>query len=393
MDFTLTTTQHELLAKATWLARECLAPRAAQYDTTGRHPRESWHDLWQHGFLSIAVPAAYGGGDLDMLTYVMVLERLTQGCTNTTMTLHMHSVVQRYIEALASPAQKAAYYPEVVEQGKLFGSWGSEPERRGGSGVSETTIAPHGAGYMIRGRKHFCTMAGGAHRYLVHCAMVQGAGSAGGLQMALVPHDAPGLQVTSEWNTLGMRATVSPSVTFEDCYVSQDALLGTPGQPATVGVSQGFGLGYAAIYIGAAQRALDFTIAYCQEHQFEPEPVPLAHSVVVQRHVAEMSLALEGARLVLYQSASQWASASPSQRAVLAARAKYLATEAALAVTSRAHQTVGGRSVYCSYPLEQLFRDVRTSTMMPPNLDKAMEIVGKAALGLEEQGQLWHFAP
>lgn len=383
MDFTLTMAQQELLEKAAWLARDHLEPRAAQYDTTGQHPRESWHDLWQHGFLAMAVPQAYGGRELDMLTYVMVLERLAQGCTNATMTLHMHSVVQRYIDALATPAQKALYYPEVVEQGQLFGSWGSEPERHGGSGVSATVITPAGAGYVINGGKHFCTMAGGAQRYMVHCAMPTPGGERS-VQLALVPHDAPGLHVTSGWDTLGMRGTVSPSVEFKECFVTPEALLGAPGQPARVGVGQGFGLGYAAIYLGAAQRALDCTVTFCQTHQFEPEPLPMSHSLQVQQHVAEMTMALEGARLVLYQSASQWAEATPVKRAILAARAKYMATEAALLVTSKAHQTVGGRSVHRGYPLERLFRDVRTSTLMPPNVDKAMELIGKAALGLAE---------
>jgi alkylation response protein AidB-like acyl-CoA dehydrogenase len=199
-----------------------------------------------------------------------------------------------------------------------------------------------------------------------------------------VPHDAPGLHVTSGWDTLGMRGTVSPSVEFKECFVTPEALLGAPGQPARVGVGQGFGLGYAAIYLGAAQRALDWTVTFCQTHQFEPEPLPMSHSLQVQQHVAEMTMALEGARLVLYQSASHWAAAAPVKRAILAARAKYMATEAALRVTSQAHQTVGGRSVYRGYPLERLFRDVRTSTLMPPNVDKAMELIGQAALGLEE---------
>jgi alkylation response protein AidB-like acyl-CoA dehydrogenase len=127
MNFTATPAQQQIIDKAARVAREYLAPRAATYDQARTYPKESWHDLWQHGLLSIAIPGAYGGLGLDMLTYVMVLEQLAQGCTNTTMTLHMHSVVQMYIDVLATPAQKALFYPEVVEQGKLFGSWGSEP--------------------------------------------------------------------------------------------------------------------------------------------------------------------------------------------------------------------------------------------------------------------------
>lgn len=384
MDFNLTREQQKLLSVAEQVARECLEPRAALYDESATHPYESWRDLWEHGLLALAVPREYGGLGLDMLTYVMAIEKLTQGCANTAMTLHMHSVVQRYIDALASPRQKARFYPEVVDAGKLFGSWGSEPERRGGSGVAETAITPADGGYVVNGRKHFCTMAGAAHRYMVHCLMADGSGQPR-LQMALVPHDASGLQITGQWNTLGMRGTVSPSVSFEDCFVTGEDLLGEPGQADEAAVGLAFGLGYAAIYVGAAQRALDFTIEYCQSHKFEPDPTPLSHSLVAQRHVAEMAMALDAARLALYQSASRWQDSGTRGRAVLAARAKYLATEAALMVTSKAVQTVGGRSAHRHYPLERLFRDVRTSTLMPPNADRSLEIVGTDALGVEDR--------
>ena len=99
-------------------------------------------------------------------------------------------------------------------------------------------------------------------------------------------------------------------------------------------------------------------------------------------------MALEGARLVLYQSAWRWKQAGVVQRAVLAARAKYAATEAALMITSRAVQIVGGRSAHRRYPLERLLRDVRTATLMPPNVDRSMELIGKAMLDIADEALL-----
>jgi len=387
MDFTPTASQQALIEHAAAVARESLAPRAAGYDETRAYPRESWHDLWKQGFLGIAVPTAYGGLGLDMPSYVLVLEQLAQGCTNTTMTLHMHSVVQMYIDVLGTPAQKARFYPEIVEQGQLFGSWGSEPERREGGSVGGTSIAPVDGHYVIDGEKHFCTMAGAAHRYMVHCAM-RGLASPQNLQLALVPHDHPGLRITGEWDTLGMRATVSPSVTLQACDVPEADLLGQPGESLKSGVGLAFGLGYAAVYVGIAQRALDFTLEFCKTHRFEPDPAPRAHDLLVQRHVAEMTMALDGARLVLYQSASGWQRADAVRRAVLAARAKWLAAEAALMVTAKAVQVVGGRSAHRRYPLERLFRDARTATLMPPNADRAMELIGKAMLDITDDALL-----
>jgi len=365
------------------VAEECLRPRAAGYDASASHPWESWRDIWKHGLLAIAVPTAHGGLGLDMLTYVNVIGSLASGCTSSAMTLHMHSVVQRYIDTLATPEQKAKFYPEVVDGGKLFGSWGSEPGRRGGSDLArQTVISPAGGGYAVNGVKHFCTMAGAAHRYLVHCSM-SGYHDPDAVQLALVPSDTSGIAIKGEWDTLGMRATVSPGVEFKDCYVDQDGLLGTPGDATACGVIEGFGIGYAAVYLGAAQRALDFTVEYCKTHQLTPDPGPLSHDLVVQRGVAEMTTVLDGARLVLHDSARRWEGADPAKRLVLGARAKYLATEASLMVTGRCVQVVGGRSAHKGMPLERLYRDVRTATLMPPNADRAMEIVGRAELGVE----------
>ena len=151
----------------------------------------------------------------------------------------------------------------VVEEGKLFGSWGSEPETRGGTALRFTTITPQGApegeGYIIDGVKHFCTMSGGAHRYMIHCNAQNTTDPLGSQQLALIPHDMAGLSQLDEWDTLGMRGTVSPSMKLDHCVVSKEAVLGEPGQSAKTGVTQGFGLGFAAVYVGAAQAALDFT--------------------------------------------------------------------------------------------------------------------------------------
>ena len=371
-----------LVAAAQRLATERLAPRAARYDAESTHPVESWRDVWSSGLLAMGIPVRYGGLGLDMLTYIRIVERLAAGCVNTGMTVHMHSTVTRFIDALASEKQKAFYFREVVEEGKLFGSWGSEPETRGGTAMRLTTIVPQDGGYVINGVKHFCTMSGGAHRYMIHCS----SGAEDPLEsqwLALLPHDSPGIEQMGGWDTLGMRATVSPAMSLNNCFVDSDALLGEPGDAPRTGVAQGFGLGFAAVYLGAAQAALDFTREFAKTQTFAPDPNPIAESLPVQRTFAEMSMALEGARRVLHSSASQWAGSDPAERAALSARAKYLASEAALDVTSKSIQVAGGRSAHKSMPLERLYRDVRTATLMPPNLERCLELVGRSELGLD----------
>src|SRR5215472_2199873 len=212
------------------LTRERIAPRAAEYDAAAQNPVESWRDLGREGFLATAIPAAYGGLGLDMPTYVAAIRTIARGCASTAMTVHMHSTVLRFIDGLGSEAQKRRYFEEVVRHGKLFGSWGSEPAvSLSRTFLMETVIREEGAGYVVDGVKYFCTMALGASRAIVWCALDGGTDMSKSLVLALVPADTPGIATDGRWNTLGMRATYSPSVTFTSVRVPRDAVLGDAG--------------------------------------------------------------------------------------------------------------------------------------------------------------------
>jgi alkylation response protein AidB-like acyl-CoA dehydrogenase len=381
----LTPAQRSIVEHADRITREKVAPRAAEYDQAGANPVESWRDLWREGFLAAAIPTAYGGMGLDMSTYAAVIRTVAKGCANTAMTVHMHSTVMRFIDALGTDAQKRRYYPEVVERGQLFGSWGSEPAvSLSRTLLMETTIRHDGDGYVIDGVKHFCTMALGASYYMVWCALDGGPDMSKSIFQALVPADASGMTTDGKWNTLGMRATFSPSVTFGGVRVPREAALGDPGSAIKVGVIESFGLGYAAIYLGIAEAALEFAIDYVKKRVVKPENIAVAQDPVVQRHIGELRVHLDAALLVLADSAARWDAADMVDRGLLANRAKYLATEVALAVTSRVIQVVGGRGAYKDYLAERAFRDVRTSTLMPPTVDRMIEAIGKHALGLQE---------
>ena len=320
-----------------------------------------------------------------MPTYIGVIRTIAQGCANTAMTVHMHSTVMRFIDALGTEAQKRRYFEEVVARGKLFGSWGSEPAvSLSRTFLVETALRDDGDAWVIDGLKHFCTMALGASYYMVWGAIDGEADMGKALIQAVVPADTPGIETDGKWNTLGMRGTYSPSVTFTGVRVPKDTTLGRPGAAVQVGVAESFGLGYAAVYIGLAEAALAFAADYAKKRVVRPENVPVAMDPAVQRHVGEMAANLEAARLVLDACAADWDAADPLGRALLAAKAKYLATEVGLHVTSKVIQVVGGRGAYRDLPAERAFRDVRTSTLMPPTVDRMLETIGKCALGIQE---------
>ena len=376
--------QRAVVERAERLTRERIAPRANEYDAAAANPIESWRDLWREGFLAGAIPASHGGLGLDMATYIAVIRALARGCASTAMTVHMHSTVMRFIDAVGTAAQKARYFDEVVRHGKLFGSWGSEPAvSLSRALLMETVIRRDGAGYVIDGVKHFCTMALGAAHYMVWCALDGGTDMAKSLQLALVPADAPGITTDGKWDTLGMRATFSPSVTFTGVRVPGDGMLGDPGAAVQVGVIESFALGYAAVYLGIAESALAFALDYAKKRVVKPENIAVAADPTVQRHIGELAAQLDAAALVLADSAARWDGADLAELGPLANRAKYLTTEVGLHVTSKVIQIVGGRGAYKEFPAERAFRDLRTCTLMPPTVDRMLEAIGKSVLGLD----------
>jgi butyryl-CoA dehydrogenase len=379
-----TAAQEAILDRVARITREHIAPRAAEYDAAGANPIDSWRVLGRDGFLGSCIPASYGGLGLDMPTYIGVIRTIARGCANTAMTVHMHSTVMRFIDALGTDAQKRRYFDEVLRHGKLFGSWGSEPAvSLSRTFLMETLVRQDGDAYVVDGVKHFCTMALGASHYMVWCALEGGTDMGKALLQVLVPADAPGIATDGKWNTLGMRATFSPSVTFDGVRVPKDAAIGDPGEALRVGVVESFALGYAAVYLGIAEGALAFAIDYAKKRIVKPENIPVAHDPAVQRHIGELSAHLDGALLVLADTALRWEAADAVGRGVLGNKAKYLATEVGLAVTSKVIQVVGGRGAYKDFPAERAFRDLRTSTLMPPTVDRMLEGIGKNALGIE----------
>jgi len=377
--------QAAIVERAARITRERIAPRAAEIDRDAKNPVESWRDLWKEGLLAGAVPVAHGGLGLDMPTYIGVIRTVAQGCASTAMTLHMHSTVMRFIEALGTQAQQRRWFADVVERGHLFGSWGSEPAvSLSRTFLMETAVRADGEHYVVDGVKHFCTMALGASHYLIWCALDGATDMGKALLLVIVPADTPGIATDGKWDTLGMRGTYSPSVTLTAVRVPRDAALGRPGAATQVGVVESFALGYAAVYVGLAEAAFGFAVDYARKRIVKPENVPVANDPTVQRHLGALRVHLDAARLVLDDSAAAWADADVTERGLLANRAKYLGTEVGLEVTEKVIQVVGGRGAYREFPAERALRDLRTSTLMPPTMDRMVETIGKSALGITE---------
>ena len=385
----LTTQQRELIALAATLGRDKFAPRAARWDREASFPFENYADLRAAGLLGICVPKAQGGMGADFATYVMVAAELGRHCGSTALSYNMHVCSTMWsgfiADALDMSAEqradheriRAIHFARVVGQGKVY----SQPFSEGGAAAAgkapwgTLAVRVHSAegGYRIKGKKIFASLSGAADYYGVLCTledphnMTHGGGTLRDSLYLAVPADAPGVTVTGDWDPLGMRGTVSRTLLFDDVWVPDDARLMPEG--LYFQAAQRYPHMFATLsptYMGIAQAAYDFTVAYLRGEVPNTPPVKRRMYPTKQIAVAEMRIKLEQTRALFLQSARE-ARVDPDKDArmrLLAAH--YSIMENANEICRVAVRTCGGQAMLKSLPLERLYRDSRCGSLMLP---------------------------
>ena len=380
----LTPEEQRVVEQADQLARERFAPRAAQCDLDGVFPYENYADLARHGLLAMAVPKEYGGLGLSARAYCLALSRIAAACGSTALTLNMHSSVMRLLAALASAEQKERYFRAVVGDGAYFATITSEPATsfRGKFSFSTLSRRTQG-GWLVNGTKHFCSLSGAATYYFVWSLAEDAQKVSEGLLNTIMHQDNPGIELQKTWNSLGMRATSSHSLTFKDAFVPDADVIGAPGEVIRRQLTDVFMVGYAATYLGIAEAAFAFTREYAMTRTFQPDPNPISHHPAIQRRAAEVDIAVAAARALMFEAADAYdQSPDKAEVTLLLHRAKYLACETALQVTDNCLKIIGGRGIARALPFERFVRDARAGVVMPPNSDASLEAIGRIALGL-----------
>ncbi len=383
MELTLPPNEQEIVSLISRLARERFAPRAARYDAENIFPTENYADLREHRLMDLTVPKEYGGKGLSSLAYCLAMHEMAKGDSSTALTFNMHATIMTIIAHIATPEQKERYFGEVVRRGAIFASIGSEPNASPNSSkfYIETTLTKTPGGYRLNGNKYFCSFGNAADYYFIYAMLENTKRIREGLVSAVVPKGTPGVTVIETWNSMAMRATASHSMTYEDGFVREDDIVGPPGVVFTSGLGTEYAVGYAAIYLGIAEAAYEFARDYARTRVIKPDTQPIGHSPVIQRYIAEMSVALEAARLMSAQAALT-SRPGTSERVLAICQAKYLSAETAIKVTDLALRVCGGRGLLKDYPLERYYRDVRAGLVMGPSTDFLLLNIGRAELGL-----------
>ncbi len=383
MEWTLPPDEQEIVSLISRLARERFAPRAARYDAENTFPTENYADLREHRLMDLTVPKEYGGKGLSSLAYCLAMHEMAKGDSSTALTFNMHATIMTIIAHIATPEQRERYFGEVVRRGAIFASIGSEPNASPNASkfYIETTLSKTPGGYRLNGNKFFCSFGNAADYYFIYAMLENTKRIREGLVSAVVPKGTPGVTVIETWNSMAMRATASHSMTYQDGFVREDDIVGPPGVVFTSGLGAEYAVGYAAIYLGIAEAAYEFARDYARTRVIKPDTQPIGHSPVIQRYIAEMSVALEAARLMSARAALT-ARPGTSERVLAISQAKYLSAETAIKVTDLALRVCGGRGLLKDYPLERYYRDVRAGLVMGPSTDFLLLNIGRAALGL-----------
>lgn len=391
--------QAELLATAQRLGRDKFLPRAAGYDREGRFPTENYADLRAAGFLGLVIPERYGGLGVDYANYMEISAELGRWCGATALTFNMHCATMLWSSQMAddlemTPEQRAAHeerrggiYRRVIEDGAIFAQPFSEPNSAAAAGKAPfgTTARKVEGGWRVNGRKHFASLAGAADYYGVLCTEAKDTGEADVRDTIYLAVDggAEGFEISGDWDVLGMRATSSNNLELTDVFVPDDQQLMPRGKyyQAALNWPHMF-MSLCPTYMGIAQAAFDFTCQYLRgEIDGGPPAGSARHSPAKQMAVAEMRIKLEQAR-AMFQRAVGEAGAKPAKDARLRAYvAQYTVMEYANDICRLALRTCGGRAIFRSLRLEQLYRDSRCgSLMLPWTPEICMERLGRESL-------------
>lgn len=342
-------------------AQKKIKPKVMEWDEAQYFPMEIFRELGELGFMGIIFPEEYGGAGLGYVEFVIILEELGIVDPSISLSVAAHNgLCTNHLYRFGNEKQKRKYLPDLVT-GRKIGAWGLTESSSGSDAASLKSIAEKkGNKYILNGNKTFTTH-GASGETLVVVAITNKEAGKKGISAFILEKGMPGLVVGKKENKLGMRASETVQLIFENCEVPEENLLGEEGMGFinAMQVLEGGRISIAAVSLGLAQGCLSESLKYSQERfQFGK---PLAAFQATQFKLADMKTNLEAARLLTMRAAKMKDDGLPNIRE--AAMAKLFASEIAEKAASEAVQIHGGYGFTKDYPVEKYFRDVKLLTI------------------------------
>jgi alkylation response protein AidB-like acyl-CoA dehydrogenase len=360
VDFEPSDAQAAVAATARSFAERRVAPAAREGDRRARFPEEIIREMGPLGLLAVNVPAAYGGAEAGPVAYSLAVMEIAAADCAVAVTMAVTNMVGETIARYGSEEQKARCLPRLASGEWLAGAFAlSEPQSGSDAGALTTRAVRRGDRWVLDGAKQWIT-SGDRAGVMVVWARTGRTGSRG-ISAFLVEGGTPGLLVGRHEEKMGIRASSTVALTFEDCEVPAGALLGGEGQGMRVALSalDGGRIGIASQATGTIRAALDASARYARDrHAFGK---PIAEFQAVSFALADMRTAHDTARLLALRAAWLKEHGRPFTRA--ASMAKLFASEAAQGAVSKAVQIHGGYGYLDEFPVERYFRDARVQTI------------------------------
>lgn len=378
MNFGLTREQELVRQMVKEFAVNEVKPIAAEIDETERFPMENVKKMGELGMMGIPFPKELGGSGGDVLSYIIAVEELSKVCATTGVILSAHtSLCASLLYENGTPAQKEKYLVPLAK-GEKIGAFGLTEAGAGTDAAGQqTTAILEGDNYILNGSKIFITNGGVADTFIVF-AMTDKSQGTRGISAFIVEKDFPGFSIGKKEDKLGIRASSTTELIFEDCVIPKENLVGKEGKGFGIAMKtlDGGRIGIAAQALGIAEGAYDEAVKYMKERkQFGRS---LSAFQGLQWMISEMNTKIEAARHLVYKAA--WLKQNKFPYGVDAARAKLFAAEVAMEVTTKAVQIHGGYGYTKDYPVERMMRDAKITEIYEGTSEVQKMVISGAAL-------------
>ena len=357
MNFGLTTEQQLVKQMITEFAIKEVEPIAAEIDENEIFPMETVKKMAKAGIMGMMYPKEYGGAGADYISYITVVEELAKVCATTSVILSAHcSLGCGTIYEYGSEDQKKKYLPDLLSGKKLAAFALTEPNA-GTDAASQRSIAvKDGDHYVLNGSKIFITNGGVADVFTVF-AMTDRSKGTRGISAFILEKGMPGFSIGKVENKMGIRASSTTELVFEDVIVPAENLLGREGRGFGIAMKtlDGGRIGIAAQAVGIAEGALAQAVKFMKERKQFGKPIAAFQGL--QWYVAEMQVRIDASKYLLYKAA--WNKQEGLSYTVEAAEAKLFGAETAMFVATKALQILGGYGYTKDYPVERMMRDAK----------------------------------
>ncbi|MGW8226418.1 MAG: acyl-CoA dehydrogenase [Anaerolineales bacterium] len=379
------TEEHEMIRQtAREFAQKEIAPIAAEFDESGEFPYDTIMKMGEMGFMGIEVPEEYGGVGMDTLSYVLALEEISKVDASHGIIMSVNNSLYCYgIQKFGTEEQKQKFLPPVAS-GKSVGAYSlTEPMAGSDAGSLRCSAVRDGDHYVLNGRKSWVT-SGPVADYIVVFAMTEPEKKHRGITAFIIPTDIPGFTVGKKEPKLGIRASATSEILFEDCRVPAENLLGEEGQGFKIAMTvlDVGRIGVATQALGISSAAYEASLVHAREREAFNRKIGEFQGISFK--LADMKTRLEASRLLVYNAAlAKERSKSTGERFSLEASiAKLFSSETSMFITHAAVQIHGGSGYSRELPVERYFRDAKITEIYEGTSEIQRLVISRMETGL-----------